>query len=187
MLTRDAAESSLASCPAADPAVGDSLLDVFREIISTQFPAGVGFQERTEKQYELLMKELKEQGIEPDPEPARAVSAAERQVIVHETLMIVYGDTRHEPDVRLIAAAVLATMNRVEGSYQAIADQFGATRACPHLHSRRFETRTGIRPRRAKNDEARDTSKRNAQGRRRGDAPKVHRGSNVFGNFPGLS
>lgn len=163
-------------------AAGDTLLDVFREIISTPFPGS--FKERTEQQYDLLMKELKDHGSEIEtPQP---LAASERETIVFETLKAVYGDTRHKEEIRLIAAAALATMNRLPHSYQGIGDEFAVTRACPHLHARRFEGRTGIRPRRAKDDDARAISKQNAA-RPRGQSPKVHRGSNVFAGFPGLS
>jgi hypothetical protein len=185
VLTRDLADTSLASYR-QDPAdSADSLSDLAREIASqSTLPLPSTFQERTEQFCRLLEDAIAAKN--PEAVSSR-VTAEERQLIVYETLMAVYGDTRHKEDVRLIAISVLATMGRVPGSYQEIGDKFATTRACPHLHSRRFEKRTGIRPRRAKDDDARATSKANATGRRRGDSPKAHRGSNVFACFPGLA
>jgi hypothetical protein len=164
-------------------AAGDTLLDVFREIIST--PRRGTFEENTERQFEELQRALRENGDEVDA--PRPTSPSEREQIVVATIEAVYGDTRHKEEVRLIAAAALATLNRLPVSYQTIGDEFAMTRACPHLHSRRFEQKTGIRPLRAKKDQARATSKARATGRKRGDAPRTHRGSNVFALFPGLS
>lgn len=169
-----------------DPAqTADSLPDIARELVSSlRAPLPTTFEERTDQFCAIL-----EEAIEAkDPEAVSSrVTTAERSLIVYETLMAVYGDTRHSADVRMIAAAAMATMDRAPVSYAAIGDEFGQTRACPHLHARRFENRTGIRPRRAKDDEARATSKDRATGRKRGDGPRQHRGSNVFAIFPGLS
>lgn len=110
----------------------------------------------------------------------------DRDRIVLETLRAVYGDTRHALEIRVIAKSALIVLGRTGESYQEAADEFAVTRACPHLHARQIEKRTGIRPRRAKTDRARAQSAENAKGTRNRVARCSVR-TNVLADFPGLS
>lgn len=154
MRARDLAESSLASCRPDIEGGCDSLSDLLREAIAIHIPSS-----EKARVFAAIDDVLENAGA--------LVSAEDREQIAHGILHAVYGDTRHEPEIRVIAAAALKRFGRDGRSYQAIGDEFGVTRACVHAHSRRIERRTHIKCRSDKDDDARRTSAEKATGRQR--------------------
>lgn len=175
MLHADLADTSLASEWPDISAACDSLADRLAEALAPfiardQRPAALA----------ALQRVLAAEASTPD---------TERETIVVETLRAVYGDTRHAAEIRLIAQSALITISRNGQSYQAVADEFAVTRACPHNHARRIEEATGIKPRRAKSELARQKSVAAATGRHRGQRRRggTAVATRVFAFFPGIA
>lgn len=154
MLNADLADTALASFMPDIAAECDSLADQLREALARHIPPA-----QQSAAFRALDAALENAGA--------AVGSADREQIAHGILHAVYGDTSHEPAIRIIAAAALKRFGRDGRSFQAIGDEFGVTRACVQAHSERIERRTGIKCRSDKNAAARETSRRNATGRKR--------------------
>ena len=162
MRDRDLADSSLASCH-PDIADGiDSLADKLREALAPFIPAPD--RPRAFAAVTTLLAGVPEPGLHLD-----------REQIAHAILRAVYGDTSHEPSVRIIAAAALKRFGKDPRSYQAMGDEFGVTRACVQAHSRRIERRTGIKCRADKQESARRKSAARARARQRAKDPDIFR------------
>ena len=159
MRDRDLADSSLASYRPEPPP--ESLGNLLREALAP-------FIERPRQP--AAWQALDAVLAEADSQDAQA----DRMRIVFETLRAIYGDSRLPLEVRrqAVAAAIGANDPFFGESYQFYADQFGVTRQCLHSGARSLQQRYGLRARRDKRDETRETCRTRASGPRASHPPR---------------